>query len=176
MSIERFLPSHPPKWQPTPVSLLGESHGQKSLVSPSPWGLKEADMTEQLTHPPKNTELVPNWSKCWHRFAFSRVLQSTSKSSMASHWVAKNSQFSMVHWKIGIYQWGKLIHYVRVHSVDSFSTIHIKFSLSAKVPELIFPWCPEQWWPGCVPSLPEDGWFTVAFALGILRQAAGIIQ
>ena len=110
-----------------------------------------------------------NWSKCWHRFAFSRVLQSTSKSSMASHWVAKNSQFSMVHWKVGIYQWGKLIHYVRVHSVDSFSTIHIKSSLCAKVPELIFPWCPEQWWPGCVLSLLEDGWFTLAFALCILR-------
>ena len=125
-------------------------------------------LSNQHTHP-KNTGLVANWSKCWHRFAFSRVLQSTSKSSMASHWVAKNSQFSMVHWKVGIYQWGKLIHYVRVHSVDSFSTIHIKSSLCAKVPELIFPWCPEQWWPGCVLSLLEDGWFTLAFALCILR-------
>ena len=26
------------KWQPTPVSLPGESHGQRSLVSYSPWG------------------------------------------------------------------------------------------------------------------------------------------
>ena len=118
---------------------------------------------------PTTEHWVAKWSKCWHRFAFSRVLQSTSKSSMASHWVAKNSQFSMVHWKVGIYQWGKLIHYVRVHSVDSFSTIHIKSSLRAKVPELIFPWCPEQWWPGCVSSLLEDGWFTLAFALCILR-------
>ena len=29
--------------------LPGESHGQKSLVSYSPWGLTELDMTEQLT-------------------------------------------------------------------------------------------------------------------------------
>ena len=28
------------KWQPTPVFLLGESHGQRSLVGYSPWGRK----------------------------------------------------------------------------------------------------------------------------------------
>ena len=32
------------------VFLPGESHGQKSLVGYSPWGRKESDMTEQLTH------------------------------------------------------------------------------------------------------------------------------
>ena len=37
------------KWQPTPVFLPGESHGQKSLVSYSPWHCKELDMTEGLT-------------------------------------------------------------------------------------------------------------------------------
>ena len=36
------------KWQPTPVLLLGESHGGRSLVGYSPWGLKESDMTERL--------------------------------------------------------------------------------------------------------------------------------
>ena len=30
--------------------LPGESHGQRSLVGYSPWGCKELDMTEQLTH------------------------------------------------------------------------------------------------------------------------------
>ena len=33
-------------WQPTPVFLPGESHGQRSLVSYSMWGCKESDMTE----------------------------------------------------------------------------------------------------------------------------------
>ena len=37
------------KWQPTPVFLPGESHGQRSLVGYSPWGGKESDTTEQLT-------------------------------------------------------------------------------------------------------------------------------
>ena len=34
------------KWQPTPVFLPGESHGQRSLVGCSPWDRKESDMTE----------------------------------------------------------------------------------------------------------------------------------
>ena len=33
-------------WQPTPVFLPGEFHGQRSLVSFSLWGCKELDMTE----------------------------------------------------------------------------------------------------------------------------------
>ena len=36
------------KWQPTPVFLPGESHGQRSLVGCSTWGCKESDMTERL--------------------------------------------------------------------------------------------------------------------------------
>ena len=37
-------------WQPTPVFLPGESHRQRSLAGHSPWGGKESDTTEQLTH------------------------------------------------------------------------------------------------------------------------------
>ena len=40
------------KWQPTPVFLPGESHGQKSLVGYSPWGHKKSDTTEQLSMQP----------------------------------------------------------------------------------------------------------------------------
>ena len=36
------------KWQPTPVLLLGKSHGQRSLVGYSPQGHKRSDTTEQL--------------------------------------------------------------------------------------------------------------------------------
>ena len=31
------------KWQPTPVFLLGKSHGQRSLAGYSPWGCKESE-------------------------------------------------------------------------------------------------------------------------------------
>ena len=33
-------------WEPTPVFLPGESHGQRSLVGCSPCGHKESDTTE----------------------------------------------------------------------------------------------------------------------------------
>ena len=33
-------------WQPTPVFLPGESHGQRSLAGYSPWGRKGLDMTK----------------------------------------------------------------------------------------------------------------------------------
>ena len=34
--------------QPTPVFMPGESHGQRSLASYSPWGCEESDTTERL--------------------------------------------------------------------------------------------------------------------------------
>ena len=37
------------KWQPTPIFLTGESHGQRSLVGYSLWGQKESDTTELLS-------------------------------------------------------------------------------------------------------------------------------
>ena len=36
-------------WQPTPVFLPRESHGQRGLAGYSPLGLKELDMTERLS-------------------------------------------------------------------------------------------------------------------------------
>ena len=38
------------EWQPTPVFLPGEFHGQRNLAGRSPWGCKELDTTEWLTH------------------------------------------------------------------------------------------------------------------------------
>ena len=38
------------KWQPTPVFLPGDSHGQRRWVGYSPWGRKELDMSEHSTH------------------------------------------------------------------------------------------------------------------------------
>ena len=35
-------------WEPTPVFLPGESHGQRSLARPGPRGHKESDMTQRL--------------------------------------------------------------------------------------------------------------------------------
>ena len=36
------------QWHPTPVLLLGKSHGRRSLVGCSPWDHEESEATEQL--------------------------------------------------------------------------------------------------------------------------------
>ena len=49
-------------WQPTPVFLPGESHGQRSLVGYSPWDCKELDMTK---HTPFNKYVKSNIGEGW---------------------------------------------------------------------------------------------------------------
>ena len=45
-AIDRILQRR--QWHPTPVLLVGKSHGRRSLVCCSPWGCEELDMTKQL--------------------------------------------------------------------------------------------------------------------------------
>ena len=45
-------------WQPTPVFLPGESHGQRNLVGYSPWSCKELDMTEATQHAQRPSSLI----------------------------------------------------------------------------------------------------------------------
>ena len=49
-------------WQPTPVFLPGELHGQRSLAGYSPWDHEELDMTERkrdghITNPAASASL-----------------------------------------------------------------------------------------------------------------------
>ena len=49
------------KWQPTPVFMPRELHGQRNLVGYSPWDCKELDMVEQLTHFTHICDDLQNW-------------------------------------------------------------------------------------------------------------------
>ena len=42
------IPLRRRQWHPTAVLLPGKSHGWRSLVGCSPWGLEESDTTERL--------------------------------------------------------------------------------------------------------------------------------
>ena len=53
------------KWQPTPVFLPGESHGQRSLVGYSPWSHKEVDTTDQITHTHTHTRVSVHLTHSW---------------------------------------------------------------------------------------------------------------
>ena len=46
------------EWQPTPVFLPGEYHGQRNLADYRPWGCKESNTTERLI----TAHSTPNWS------------------------------------------------------------------------------------------------------------------
>ena len=46
----------PGEWQPTPIFLPGEFHGQRNLVGYSSWGLKELAMTETSSQGRKEKE------------------------------------------------------------------------------------------------------------------------
>ena len=57
-------------WLSTPVSLPGEAHGQRNLVSYSPWGHKESDTTQRLTlHKGPTT----SWQDLHFQQGFSRL-------------------------------------------------------------------------------------------------------
>ena len=47
------------EWQPTPAFLPGEPLGERSLEGYNPWGRKESDTTEWLTHTHMNSPSLP---------------------------------------------------------------------------------------------------------------------
>ena len=63
------------KWQLTPVSLPGESCGQRSLAGHSPGGHKGLDMTQQL-----NNILQQNWKKKVNINAIFQKIKTTARS------------------------------------------------------------------------------------------------
>ena len=50
------------KWQPTPVFLPGESHGQRSLVGCRLWGHTESDTTEETQQQQQVIKDFPSFS------------------------------------------------------------------------------------------------------------------
>ena len=72
------------EWLPTPVFLLGESHGQQSLAGYSPWGHKESDTTEPLsTHCIHLISLViPQF--CWSQSVFESLCLFLTRSGLMS--------------------------------------------------------------------------------------------
>ena len=64
------------KWQPTPVFLSGEFHGQRSLAGYSPRGRKESDRSEQL--------LLTHGKSTAHDFGYT-ALSSTTVGQTSIH-------------------------------------------------------------------------------------------
>ena len=67
-------------WQPTPVFLPGEFHGQRSLAGCSPWGCKESDVTEQLTYTHSCVVFHNKVTNLWWNYIFSLFSPQWNKS------------------------------------------------------------------------------------------------
>ena len=65
------------KWQPTPVFLPGESHGQKSLLGYSSPGCQESDTIQWLTHSPYKVSLLVCLVRCILKFLKECSIQTT---------------------------------------------------------------------------------------------------
>ena len=76
------------RWHPTPILLLGKSHGQRSLVSCSPWGRTESDTTERLHFHALEKEMDTHSSVLAWRFP--RTGEPGGLPSMGSHRVGHN--------------------------------------------------------------------------------------
>ena len=78
-------------WQPTPVFLPGESHGQRSLAGYSPQSCKESDTKEWLTH----TFLEKLKSSVW--FTFYCCWTTRAQTSPGSH--SDPASLLRTHWR-----------------------------------------------------------------------------
>ena len=74
------------KWQPTPVFLPGEIHGQRSLAGYSPWDHKESDTTERLTHTPTPVVIRINFGIISVQFSSVQLLSRVRL--FATPWIA----------------------------------------------------------------------------------------
>ena len=94
------------EWQPTPVFLPGEFHGQRSLVGYSPWDHKKSDTTKRLTHTHTHTHttLLGSWPRLAILCIFLSLLfksnslaySITLKSDFAGSWLSSKS-LSLFH-------------------------------------------------------------------------------
>ena len=76
------------KWQPTPVFLPGESHGQRSLAGYSPWGRQRVrhDLaTKQQQHIFSPYSCVPTHTE-WLGISFKKWSHTWTDFCILSHW------------------------------------------------------------------------------------------
>ena len=88
------------KWQPTPVFLLRESQGQRSLLGCRLWGHTESDMTDS-TKQQQQQQRVP-WTA---RTSYQSILKKTSPGCSLEGLMMKlklqyfGHLMRMTHWK-----------------------------------------------------------------------------
>ena len=105
------------EWQPTPVFLPGESHGQRSLVCYSPRSLKELDMSDYHCIPKKcppgmklkgpwlESDLGIHWSDLCQVLAFGEPGPTSSESILQNGVSAPYGHKSTLHQQVPTLPW-----------------------------------------------------------------------
>ena len=124
-------------WQPTPVFLPGESHGQRSLVGCNLWGCKELDTTEATYHARK---MGRNWQKQLKLESFwLKLPEAKQRRIWFSSWMTERTShtWNYIRWNF-VLSWSWVVYVTRqpiykqntltLHMNYDFQYIHIKFS------------------------------------------------
>ena len=80
------------EWEPTPIFLPEESHGQESLAGYSPRGCKESDLTEVM-----NTHAPLHWLVIWHQLPLGRRQDLDHRSFEGPRTTARQEQAEGAH-------------------------------------------------------------------------------
>ena len=131
------------QWHPTPVLLPGKSHGRRSLVGCSPWGLEESDTTERL------------------HFHFSLSCIGEGNGSPLQYSCLENPRDSGAWWA-AVY--GVAQSRTRLKLLSSIYTMHVMVVIMRKTQSLLWSHC----WMKLINSLYSfsDLWWIIMNRLG----------
>ena len=120
------------KWQPTPVFLPGESHGQRSLAGYSPWGCKESDMTLPLSI---------YWFPYWlHQCTFPPIVNKGSLFPTFSSLLAISCLFHNNHFNMWVWGDMSLVVFICISLTSSVEHLFIYVVAICTSSLEIFPW------------------------------------
>ena len=108
------------KWQPAPVFLPGEFHGQRSLVGYSPRGCKQSDTTEQLT---LSFTLDPCEAKSDVCGNSNNIYSRSTFPNLALRWLLAHSIPLLRVWPLGISVY-RTQSWILCWEADSFESQH----------------------------------------------------
>ena len=105
------------KWQPTPVFLPGDSHGQRSLAGYNPWGRKESDTSVWL--PPRliyfrHFRCFINISATARHWAWFSLVYIFLISCFVLHHISTGGSLPRTSASASSNQWDKIFHYSAV--------------------------------------------------------------
>ena len=92
-------------WQPTPVFLPGESHGQRGLVGCRPWGRTESDTTEVVKQQQQLStgETLNNFSQDQENLAYGPASRSILSSLLLSFSMVLTGSWTHSQKNVGTY-------------------------------------------------------------------------